>query len=764
MIATTPRADRGADAETEIHADLVDTLFGTTGSFVAGLFGGLVAPLIAWLMTDDRVYLYFCVVIACLGLFRVSVQLAYGRAPVMTRRAEAHKWERLYAIGGVGFMTAVGVSVAIMFREHVDDVLGYYGVVIVMSGVGSLAGRNAGRPNIVIAQVLGLVSPLAIVSFLHEDTRSHGLTPIFILLTISVTSTTKFLHANLEAALRNGHDASLQRRRLGHALNSMSHGLCMGGADLTVTVVNHRVFEFFGIVAATTPIRLEALATAIARDKHMPDEEAHSFGQRWAANAGARRASYFSQVIGDKIFDFRCEPADAGGFVTVIEDVTEQRRAVREIERIAHFDELTGLPNRLSFQNRLERELRHVAGQGRPLVLLSLDLDRFKEVNDTLGHAVGDQLLRAAAQRMREIVAAPDMVARFGGDEFCVLLHPFDGLQEVEATAARFIQALSQPFTIDDHTILVGASVGAAVAPRDALTFAGLMQCADLALYRAKFCGRGCATWFEPAMQEALLTKRRIETELRRALDEGQLALYYQPIVDSRFARVTCLEALLRWRHPERGLVSPAEFIPVAEETGLIVELGEWALRRACRDAMSWPADIRVAVNLSPRQFQQSNLLDLVSSTLAAEGLAPDRLELEITETILMQDTDDVSRKASALAAMGVRLSLDDFGTGYSSLCYLNNFPVKKVKIDRSFAKHLASPKTQAIVGAVALLARDLDIELVAEGVETNEQLAVLAGKNVFMIQGFLFSPPRPLEELAPRLGCWGESGRSAAA
>lgn len=763
-MAQSSRARAVESADRQIHFDLVETLFGTAGSFVAGLLGGLIAPLIAWFSTGDRLYLLFAAAIACLGLYRVYVLRAHARTPFDERRAQARKWETLYSLGAVGFMTAVGLCVAILFHQRVDDILGYYGVVIMMSGVSGLAGRNAGRPRIVLAQVVGLCSPLAVAALLQEDARYCGLTLIFFLLMTSVYSTTKFLHGNLEAALRNGYDASLQRKRFGLALNSMSHGLCMGGADLVVTVVNRRVIEFFGIVAATTPIALEALAHAIASEAAMTEDEAQAFMNRWRDHVQMSRASVFSQRIGARIFDFRCEPADAGGFVTVMEDVTEQRNAVREIERIAHFDELTGLPNRFSFQSRLERELCHFARRGKPLALLNVDLDRFKEVNDTLGHAVGDRLLIAVGRRMREIVEAADMVARFGGDEFCVLLHPFDDAEEVETTARRLIEALARPFMVEGHAIVVGASIGMALAPRDDMSLGGLLQCADLALYRAKAAGRGKAVWFEPRMREALRAKREIEGELRRALIGRELELFYQPIIDSRDETVICLEALLRWRHPARGLVSPAEFIPIAEETGLIVELGEWALRRACRDALSWPPHIRVAVNLSPRQFQQKELTEMVAATLAATGLAADRLELEITETTLMLETEDVARKVADLAALGVRLSLDDFGAGYSSLCYLNRFPVRKVKIDRSFARQLVdSPKTQAIVGAVALLARELDIELVAEGVETRQQLALLASRNVFLIQGYLFSQPRPIEELAPRLAQWRAPLESAA-
>ncbi|KAB2849849.1 MAG: EAL domain-containing protein, partial [Sphingopyxis terrae] len=402
---------------------------------------------------------------------------------------------------------------------------------------------------------------------------------------------------------------------------------------------------------------------------------------------------------GQRIFDFRCEPADNGSFVTVVEDVTEQRRAVREIERIAHFDALTNLPNRFQFQQRRRRDLRYIRKRGLRLALLSIDLDQFKEVNDSLGHTIGDRLLRSVADRLRECVRSVDMVARFGGDEFCVLMHPTDQMPPADALARRIIEAVSRPYVIEGHTILIGASVGMCLAPRDATSVESLLKCGDLAMYHSKATGRRKALWFETAMEDALLTKRQIERDLREALQSNGLDIHYQPILDARDSSIATCEALVRWRHPEKGFISPSAFIPIAEETGMIVELGEWVLRQACRDAQAWPSKARVAINFSPKQFQQPNMLDLIGKTLAETGLDPDRLEIEITESTLMQDTDDAAAKIGGLRALGVRLSLDDFGAGFSSLGYLNRFPVNKVKLDRSFVSELGqSPKAHAII------------------------------------------------------------------
>jgi diguanylate cyclase (GGDEF)-like protein len=755
-----------AEAKTDnvIYQDLVETLFATKGSFLAGIAAGMLAPIIAWLATWQIVYLQLIILMSGMAAYRISVLLAYTRQPPVQRRKDARRWELRYAIGAVGFMTAVGVTAAILFVEHHEEMLAYYGVILMTGCAGALASRNSGRPMIVFGQVIGACAPLAIVCLFYYSFWYWGLTLVLIIGMISVKSTTTFLHANLETALRNGYEAVRQRTLFSLALNSMTHGLCMGDGDLSVTVVNRRVFDFFGIVAATTPIKLEALAHAIGKSVGLSPQEGEIFIERWKRHVAMPRANIFTHKLGERFFEFHCERAETGSFVTVIEDVTLQKRALREIERMAHFDDLTNLPNRYQFQDTLDEEMLQIGQRGFQAALLNIDLDRFKEVNDTLGHPIGDQLLAAVGARLAACVPDPHVVARLGGDEFCVLLRAGDKPPAVDDLAAKILGEMHRTFVIDNHVINIGASIGIAAAPKDSETSGGLLRCSDLALYRSKAQGRGKAIWYSQDMQEALSRKRAIDTELRHAFLANELAVYYQPVVDSRTATVVSLEALLRWRHPARGMVRPDEFIPVAEETGMIIELGAWALRQACEDAKSWPSNVRVAVNISPKQFQQKDLAEMVAQTLRDTGLEPDRLELEITETTLME-SDDVESKLRQIEALGVRLSLDDFGTGYSSLGYLNRFPVKKVKIDRSFARQaIESPKTQAIISAISALAQDLSIDLVAEGVETDAQLAFMASKNIFLIQGYLYTRPRPIEELRPLLADWRDAPRLVSA
>ncbi|MBZ8133192.1 bifunctional diguanylate cyclase/phosphodiesterase [Afifella sp. IM 167] len=431
-------------------------------------------------------------------------------------------------------------------------------------------------------------------------------------------------------------------------------------------------------------------------------------------------------------------------------DVTERRKAEAQVKHMAHHDALTDLPNRLLFRSRLEADLARSRRLGRSLAVLCLDLDHFKSVNDTLGHPVGDKLLQAVAGRFNRNLREMDFVARLGGDEFAIIQTDLQDSGDASGLAARLIEAIGAPFEIDGHQIAVGTSVGIAFAPCDGDEPDTLLKNADTALYRAKADGRGAYRFFEPGMDARLQARRALELDLRTALAKDEFELYYQPQLDVDTQRVTGFEALLRWRHPVRGMVSPADFIPVAEEIGLIVQLGEWVLRRACAEATCWPEPIKLAVNLSPVQFKSNRLVETVIDALATSGLQPGRLELEITESVLLHGSASNLAVLKELKDLGIRISMDDFGTGYSSLSYLQKFPFDKLKIDQSFVRELSDrPEAMAIIRAVTGLGRSLRMLTTAEGVETPEQLEKLRREGCNEVQGYLFSKPRPAHELA---------------
>jgi len=438
----------------------------------------------------------------------------------------------------------------------------------------------------------------------------------------------------------------------------------------------------------------------------------------------------------------------------VSEDIAERKRAEAQIARLAHYDPLTELPNRLLFHKDLSDALARAARREDLVAVHCVDLDRFKVVNDTLGHPVGDALLKAAAERLRACVRDGDTVARLGGDEFAVVQMGLSDLSGATRLAARIVEALEAPFDLLGHQVVIGGSVGVAVSPDDGHDCDELLKKADMALYRAKADGKGTFHFFERAMDEQLQARRALELDLRKALAEGQFELFYQPLFDLEADRVTGCEALLRWFHPERGMVSPGEFIPLAEEIGLIGALGDWVLRAACDEAARWPQHVRLAVNLSPAQFRDRRLAATVVQALAASGLPAERLELEITESVLLQDSASNMAILHDLKALGVRISMDDFGTGYSSLSYLRSFPFDKIKIDQTFVRDiLDDADALAIIKAVLDLGASLGITTTAEGVESEEQLHELRRQGCGEIQGYFISRPKPAAEIAALLG-----------
>jgi diguanylate cyclase (GGDEF)-like protein/PAS domain S-box-containing protein len=468
------------------------------------------------------------------------------------------------------------------------------------------------------------------------------------------------------------------------------------------------------------------------------------------------------------IFSRRLTIQDGDGkaqyLLGVVEDVTERKHAEERIARLAHYDALTDLPNRILLREQLEQELSLVR-RGGQLAVLYIDLDHFKGVNDTLGHSTGDELLKAVTARLRGCLRDVDIFARLGGDEFAIVQTGLRQPSDAAALAQRLRDAITRTsYELNGHQVTVDLSIGIALAPNDGTDVDQLLKCADMALYGAKTEGRGTFRYFEPDMDARTKMRRALEVDLRKALLNGEFELHYQPLVRLADNEISGCEALLRWHHPQRGMISPAEFIPVAEETGLINAIGEWVLRQACAEAATWPDDIKVAVNVSPVQFRNQPLPQVVINALAATGLAPHRLELEITESVLMQSNETTLRMLHQLRELGVRISMDDFGTGYSSLSYLRSFPFDKIKIDRAFINDLSNGKGAiAIVQAIVTLANSLNMTTTAEGVETERQVKALRAMGCIEMQGYLFSPPKSSQETARMLAARRKRTASAA-
>ncbi|QEE42973.1 MULTISPECIES: EAL domain-containing protein [unclassified Methylobacterium] len=436
-------------------------------------------------------------------------------------------------------------------------------------------------------------------------------------------------------------------------------------------------------------------------------------------------------------------------WVATLEDVSARKANEARADELARLDPLTGLPNRLLLRERLAEALARLQRNEEACALLLIDLDRFKPVNDTLGHPIGDALLAKVADRLRSTVRPTDTVARIGGDEFIILQTGIRGAADAQALARRLVDLIGRTYMVEGHLLTIGASVGVALAPADGTSADKLLKNADLALYRAKLDGRGTYRFFEPEMDARMQARRRLELDMRQALARREFQLHYQPQLQLDDDRLIGCEALIRWKHPERGMISPLDFIPLAEEIGLIVPIGEWVIRQACRDAMTWPTGMSVAVNVSPAQFKSDRLVETIISALASSGLSAKRLEVEITEGVLLQESERTLQTLHRLRELGVRVSMDDFGTGYSSLSYLRSFPFDKIKIDRSFVKDLSGkPDGDAIIRAIAGLGKSLGMTTVAEGVETPEQMQRIRDEGCTDVQGYLISRPIPADDL----------------
>ena len=547
-----------------------------------------------------------------------------------------------------------------------------------------------------------------------------------------------------------------QNVRFDAAINNMSQGLCMFDADKRLVVCNERYVEMYRLPVELTKggtshdeiIKHRVLQGILkgesnerAAQKKLADLLQHSLH---------KNSSRIDELADGRLIRVTREPMEGGGWVATHEDVTEQKQSETQIAYLAHHDALTGLANRASFMSKIEEAAARQRRSGEAFSILILDLDHFKNVNDTLGHPAGDTLLRDVAARLNSALRETDMLARLGGDEFAIIQAGEVNQREAAgALANRIIEIITKPFKIDGHQLHIGTSIGIAWAPEHGLDHDDLLKKADLALYRVKSAGRKGFRFFEAEMSETAGVRRLFENDLRQALAQNELELHYQPIVNSSTYKLRSVEALVRWRHPTKGLILPDQFIPIAEEIGLINQIGEWVLQTACHEAATWPASINVAVNLSPVQLRKSSLNDIVMRALAESGLPPARLELELTETALFDNAAECLSMMRQFRNLGIAIVLDDFGTGYSSLSQLTIFPIDKIKIDKSFTQNVTKrADCAAIISATLTLADSLGITTTAEGVETVDQVRLLQLAGVTLLQGYLFARPGPASQI----------------
>ena len=729
-----------------IRAALIDLLFETAGTVHVGIVFATITAAMTALKTGSD-FIWACVALLALaGVIRaIDLQLYQARKSTLTPD-NAALWQTRYQIGAMIQAIAIGIWCSTTLLSTDDAVAHMIALSVTIGLLAGGAGRAYGQQWIFRLQVLLALGTTAIALALRGTPYYVAMSVVTAVFLVTLIKLSANLHRIFMQALVAREREAALAGQFDTALNNMPHGLCMFRADGRLAVMNHRFAEIMNlsdellqggasaldIVSACVAAGSVSAASGKVIIAEIENSQARDIVTADPDVARARALSWTFQ------------PMAGGGTVMLVEDITERKNAEARISHLARYDELTELPNRVNFRDEIGHLLAVQQGAEQLSALLFVDLDQFKQVNDTLGHPCGDQLLCAVAERLREMLRPEDFVARFGGDEFVVFQQNIHSADDAAGLARRIVDRLSERYKIDNHLVEIGASVGIAMTSRG-VSADTLLKNADMALYRAKADGRGTFCFFREEMAQVVESRRILELDLRKALANEEFELFFQPLVNLKSGRISTCEALLRWNHPVRGTVSPTDIIPIAEDMGLIVDLGRWILRKACMECMKWPEGVSVAVNFSPQQFHQRDVLSEVRYALEVSGLQANRLEIEITESSLLRNTQLTHDVLSQLHSLGVRISLDDFGTGYSSLSYLHNFPLQKVKIDRSFLEGIDSDRPLTLLRGVARLSADLGMSVVVEGIETNEQLELISADGaVTEAQGYLFSPPVP--------------------
>jgi diguanylate cyclase (GGDEF)-like protein/PAS domain S-box-containing protein len=751
MTKRTIKRTPPATIPAEIYIAQVDSLYQEGRTLLVGYITVLGSILLTYGRTGDIALPATALLFTAISVVRALHMKAYARARSGIKSAEAARWwEVWYGVGAASSLATLGSWCALTLMRMDDGYAQLVSFSITIAYVIGITGRNFGSGRLVNIQILSVATPMIAALLIYGDGYYGGFAAALAMFFVSVSLICQRLRRNLLDAVISGLEFSRLAGRFDTALSNMTHGLCMFDAALRVVVANHKLNEQLGL-PATLELKGQTLAELVVhceRAGALSKVSGNQFANRVTARLAGTEAGKFSvETRQHRALEFSVERMEGSGIVVLVEDITERKRTEAKVNQMARFDSLTGLFNRTVLQNHLQAAV--TANAGKTFAVHFIDIDQFKQVNDTLGHSRGDLLLQIAADRLRRIIGPLDIVARFGGDEFVVIQAQVNEKSDASAFAERLLQTLRMSYNIDNTQLRGSASIGIAVVRDNEDDVERILRNADMALYAAKGAGRDGWCFFEPEMESAALSRRQLEADLRRALADGAFEIHYQPIVDLKTRRVQVCEALLRWPHPTRGMIPPAEFIPLAEEIGIITEIDRWVLQKACARCREWPDDVGVAVNLSALQFIDSDVPAAVNQALAAAGLAPHRLEIEITETILLHDTIKSREALDDLRALGVMVSLDDFGTKYSGLSYLHSFPLHKVKIDQSFVRNLSEGRMMTLLRGIARMSAELGLRVTVEGIETERQFALIAPEsNIHEVQGYLFGRPMPASAL----------------
>ncbi len=743
---TSPRViDQGL--RDEVYVSLVRSLYADPRTLIIGSSGTVLAAFLSAGMTDHPAFYICAVILLGLTLTRAAdVAQFKAAAKQMHDRDGAARWEVRYTVFSSLYVFVLGLWSFLTFALQTSPPVQLLAFSMTLANMIGVAGRNYGSRMLVATQLscagVPLLAGLVLAGNAHYAVVACVLAPFL----LSFKSIADKLRATLTTAVISAKRERLLAARLEAALDNMAHGLCMFEQGGRLSIVNRRLPAIVGLPAGLAEPGRGVGRFLVRCQRAGLIGRAQLRSLVLAARLALRdhnEARLTAGLADGRILELTFRTSGVTGTVVVIEDITEQRQQEDTIRQLAHYDPLTGLPNRGLLKTHLQTLM---ANPDQGFAILFIDLDHFKKVNDTLGHPYGDALLVEVARRLNLLLSAASLIARLGGDEFVVVIPDLVDRHALEQITARVSADLSQPHEIDGNAIVSSASIGIAISPDDGRDPDIVIRNADLALYAAKSSGRGCARFYDSGMIEAASTRRIVELDLREALAHDQFEMFYQPIVAIGSGRITSCEALLRWRHPERGIVAPGDFIGIAEEVGLINQIGRTVLEKACREATRWPDSVSVAVNISATHFRGDVIVNDVAVALARSKLKPSRLVIELTESALMHDDAQAMSTLTKLRDVGVQIALDDFGTGYSSLSYLQSFPLHKIKIDRSFVSGgRETQKDQTLLVGIARLCKELGLTVVAEGVETVEQLDGLMKMGVIdEVQGYLLARPQP--------------------
>jgi diguanylate cyclase (GGDEF)-like protein len=764
-LVTARGREQGETIDLTGYTLLVSSLFSSPASIIPGGIAGILTPFLCWISTGMDIFMSLTILVTLIVILRIMTVVAYRRRNhAQDSYAETRRWDRDYFLGATVFSAVLGYSCYVALVQTDDPAAHITSVASTIALASGYVARNAGRPKFVAVQLLTFCIPMAI-GLIGAHNPYYRYIGYFAFLYVAANiAITNSLHRNL-LALSDANKQSKalasalhsQNLTLDAALNTMIDGLAMFDRSLKLAVSNAPHSTLYGLpeTLALPGTPLTAIARFLVERQVISQEQLRDIRTALTEVQSTQQATSRELVTrGGLVLVVTLAPAAEGGILMLTEDATERKATEARIEQMARFDELTGLANRFEYTTQITETFAKLERTGEGFALLYLDLDGFKQVNDSLGHDIGDHVLMETASRLRSAIRSNDMLARFGGDEFLLILPSADHLV-VTAIAQRMIDVMARAFDVEGKTVYVTASIGIAMAPLDGANPADLLRHADTALYKAKSAGRNKLTFFNPAMAEEMMERHEIEVDLRKACIDGSLELYYQPIIDLKTQKVVSREALMRWRHPTRGMVPPSVFIPIAEQSGLIAGMGDWAIRQACRDAASWEPGIGVSVNVSPLQFREPRrIVETVKGALLASQLESRRLMLEVTESLLIEDDKLALSVLDELRALGVTFALDDFGTGYSSLAYLTRFPFDTIKIDQSFAREVhTNEASKAVIEAVCQLARRLQMNVVVEGIETEQQRIAVQLLGAHRAQGFLFGRPEALASIKDRNG-----------